>query len=53
MLIGEEELKNEPNNYGEERAKCYTYFMVQVQGEENWANMKTKRRNLHATQEKS
>lgn len=48
MLIVEEASKDEPKkmfivekkskNYGEEWAKCYTYFMVQVQvqEEEDW-----------------
>ncbi|KAF3640410.1 Actin-like ATPase superfamily protein isoform 2 [Capsicum annuum] len=41
MLMLEAEPKNESKNYGEEWAKCYTYFMiqVQVQKEEDWAHM--------------
>ncbi|KAF3627114.1 14-3-3 protein 8 [Capsicum annuum] len=41
MLMMEAEPKNEFKNYGEEWAKCYTYFMiqVQVQKKEDWAHM--------------
>ncbi|KAF3653053.1 2-oxoisovalerate dehydrogenase subunit beta, mitochondrial [Capsicum annuum] len=41
MLMMEAEPKNESKNYGEEWAKCYTYFMIQVQvlKEEDWAHI--------------